>query len=404
LAFEDFIERKWLDALNIPATEPAPWRGDGEKVAGRARTPDKASGSGKGAMRLTGAVNVIEREEAPRSPSPQWNLSFKRKCRARNLIGCDGNHVMLQCEKLLSLGLAERREVLERSGLCTFCLKHSAELECYGKGGLSKPRCTRPGCDREHTPGVHMLMGKDDAGVNFVVGDGDETGNEGEAEDGYEYEDGYGYEYECGGWWVGTVGAMEMLEGMNEPSGITADKGPAQDDDQDEVRGDGQAEWERDFQVNECSEGEMAGDERWDLEPGYPSLGEEGADAPQPEPTQHLPGGLTRPPRPAGAGRLGIRKRPRATTDQQWEEARHSAWLRQMLSDSSSDEDEDEGRYGRFAESGRWMTELYGLPQRPTTTSGGVFRIARAAIFPRLSLLGAGRLGFWEFGEGGTVG
>jgi hypothetical protein len=90
-------------------------------------------------------VNTIEQREAPRSPSPQWSLSFKRKCRARNMIGCDGNHVMLQCEKLLGLGLAERREVLEKSGLCTFCLKHSAELECYGRGGLSKPRCTTPG-------------------------------------------------------------------------------------------------------------------------------------------------------------------------------------------------------------------------------------------------------------------
>jgi hypothetical protein len=97
-------------------------------------------------MRLTGAVNVVEREEDPRPLSPQWDLSFRRKCRARNLIGCDGNHMMLQCEKLLGLGLAERRDTLEKSGLCMFCLKHSAELECYGKGGLSKPRCTCTGC------------------------------------------------------------------------------------------------------------------------------------------------------------------------------------------------------------------------------------------------------------------
>ena len=34
----------------------------------------------------------------------------------------------------------------------------------------------------------------------------------------------------------------------------------------------------------------------------------------------------------------------------------------------------------------------------------GVFWIARAGIFPRSSLLGAGQLGFWEFGKGGTVG
>jgi hypothetical protein len=210
-----------------------------------------------------------------------------------------------------------------------------------------------------------MLMGEDDAGVNLVAGDGVETGDESEAEDGYEYE------YECGGWWVGTVGVMETLEGTGEPSCITADLEPAQGDDQDEVRGDSQAEWERDFQVNECSEGEMAGDEWWDLEPGYPSLGEEGAGAPQPEPPQHLPGGLTRPPRPAGTGQRKLKKRPRAAADQHWEEARQSAWLRQMLSDATSDEDEDEERYGRFAESGRWMSELYGFPQHLTTTSGG---------------------------------
>ncbi len=29
---------------------------------------------------------------------------------------------------------------------------------------------------------------------------------------------------------------------------------------------------------------------------------------------------------------------------------------------------------------------------------------SKSGIFPRSSLLGAGLLGFWEFGEGGTVG
>ncbi len=259
---------------------------------------------------------------------------------------------------------------MERSGLCTFCLKHSAELECYGRGGLSKPRCTRPGCDGEHTPGVHSLMGKDDAEVNLVAGDGNETGDEGEAEGEYECEDGYGYKYEYGGWWVGTIGATEMPEGTDEPSGSTADQEPAQGDDQDKMEDEGQAEWGRSFQVDECSEGEMAGDEQWDLEADHPSLGEEGAGVPLHGSSQHLPGGLTRPPHLAGASRPRIRMRPRTTSDQQWEEARRSFWLRQLLSDDSSDEDEDEEQYGRFAESGRWMTELYGIPQHPTVTSG----------------------------------
>jgi hypothetical protein len=64
-----------------------------------------------------------------------------------------------------------------------------------------------------------------------------------------------------------------------------------------------------------------------------------------------------------------LRKRPETTEDQEWEEARQNAWLRQMLSDTSSDEDEE--RYGRFAESGRWMSELFKIPQRPAATSGG---------------------------------
>jgi hypothetical protein len=62
-----------------------------------------------------------------------WDLSFGRKCRARNLIGCNGDHVMLQCEKLMSLGLAERRDVLEKSGLCMFCLKHGAGVLWQGR-------------------------------------------------------------------------------------------------------------------------------------------------------------------------------------------------------------------------------------------------------------------------------
>jgi hypothetical protein len=69
LAFEEFIERKWQDPLNIAATEPTPWRGDREKGAKGPRVPERAGGEGQGTLRLTGAVNVIERGGAP-GPSP----------------------------------------------------------------------------------------------------------------------------------------------------------------------------------------------------------------------------------------------------------------------------------------------------------------------------------------------
>jgi hypothetical protein len=55
--------------------------------------------------------------------------------------------------------------------------------------------------------------------------------------------------------------------------------------------------------------------------------------------------------------------------DQEWEQARQDAWLREMLTDTS--ESENEEKCGRFAESGRWITELFGIPQQVGTTSRG---------------------------------
>ncbi len=76
-----------------------------------------------------------------------------------------------------------------------------------------------------------------------------------------------------------------------------------------------------------------------------------------------------RPPHPRGAKRKTLRKKVEKTRDQEWDQARQDAWLREMLSDTSDSENEE--RCGRFAESGRWITELIKIPQRPATTSGG---------------------------------
>ncbi len=53
--------------------------------------------------------------------------------------------------------------------------------------------------------------------------------------------------------------------------------------------------------------------------------------------------------------------------DQEWELARQDAWLREMLTDSSGSESKE--KYARFVESGRWIAEMTGIPQRTTTTS-----------------------------------
>jgi hypothetical protein len=150
------------------------------------RPPDRIASTSKGVLKVTGAVNVVVQGATTRPYSPSWDVSFGRKCRARNLIGCDGDHVMLQCKKLMALALNERREVLEKSGLWTFCLKHTADLECYGRGGMSKPRCMQSGCDGEHTPSVHRLMAEEHANVNLVTEGDSEYEDEDEEEDEYE--------------------------------------------------------------------------------------------------------------------------------------------------------------------------------------------------------------------------
>jgi hypothetical protein len=159
-AFEKFIERKWQDALNIAAAEPSPWGTEKEKISSGRGAQDKATYTNRGAPKVTGAVNVIEQETIPRSHSPSWDVSLGRKCRERYLIGCDGDHVLLQYSKLLGMEMGERKEILKKSGLCLFCLKHAVEVECYAQGSFSKPRCTQAGSDGEHTPGVHKLLGR----------------------------------------------------------------------------------------------------------------------------------------------------------------------------------------------------------------------------------------------------
>ncbi len=138
------------------------------------------------------------------------------------------------------------------------------------------------------------------------------------------------------------------------------------------VAGDNsQIEYGHDPMPGKCSSGEMAEDEWWELGSDCPDPKEDESDAGGPEAIQHPLRAVVRSARTGGTGRQKLKKRPRADPDRDWEEARQNAWVRQLLSDDSSDEDESEGRYGRFAESGRWMSELYGLPQHLVPTSGG---------------------------------
>jgi hypothetical protein len=224
-------------------------------------------------------------------------------------------------------------------------------------------------------------MGTGGAGVNLVAGDGGESGEvageyeydyECEYEDNYEAEHGEEYECEYEGLWVGTIGATEVPENTGRSLDTITGRESMQDNGQTETGYKNLGERDYNSQRGVWSGGEEAGDEQWDSEPEAPEPGAEEAEDPRQGPLQQVPGSRPWPAHREGTGRSRAKPRPRAALDQQWEEARRSAWLRQLLSDSSSDEEGGEGeeRFGRFAESGRWMAELYGIPQQPTATLG----------------------------------
>jgi hypothetical protein len=394
-AFEKFVERKWQDALNIAAAELTPWGMEKEKTNYGKGAPDKVTYASRGVPKVTGAVNVIEQETTPRSHSPSWDVSFGRKCHAQYLIGCDGDHVLLQCTKLLGLDLNERNEILKKSGLCLYCLKHAAEVECYGQGGFSKPKCMQAGCDGEHAVSVHKLLGEESAGVNLV------------AEDNYESE-------EDEEWWVDTVRiedkeeeeALEELDETEPEREIRYGTSVSMRKDDSGLEDEFEYFWE----VHTPSDPDEQEEDRWwSPEPPEPSSEEDeeevryltevlqlglqrgGAKREEPSaPEEAAPcvkaGGWIPPGTEQDKGppetperkellrtkkpkRRKLRKKMTRDEDYRWELARQDAWLRELLTDSSGSESEE--KYARFAESGRWITEMTGIPQQTTTTSRG---------------------------------
>jgi hypothetical protein len=395
-AVEEFMERKWQDALNIAAAEPLPWGVEREKTNPGKGTLDKTAYTNRGAPKMSGAVNVVGQQTPPRSHSPSWDVSSGRKCRARYLVGCDGDHVLLQCTKLLELNLDERKEVLRRSGLCLYYLKHAAKVECYGQGGFTKPKCMQTGGNGEHGVSVHRLLGENGASMNLVA--------EGEYESEEDEE-----------WWVGTVrieGEEEEEETMEEVDDSVSER---------EIRyvistlvrkDDSGLEDELEYfwEVPSLSDPYEREEDRW-WSPGPPEpsseedeeevryltevlgLGPQGDKAKEGEPSsptgvepstkgssrapsraeqgREPPGALreAEPPRARKIKRRKLRKKVTRDKDHQWELARQDAWLREMLTDSSGGETEE--KYAKFAESGRWIAEMTGIPQQATTTSRG---------------------------------
>jgi hypothetical protein len=200
-----------------------------------------------------------------------------------------------------------------------------------------------------------MLMGEDDAKVNFVAGSEAEEGFE--AGDEREVECEYKWEYEDGGLWVGTVGAVEMLEWGKEASDTTGVPASVLSGSRPEEEGSSeQNEQESDFQVDGDLEEEATEDEWWGLEAECSGLEDAEVGTLRIEPPHRPPRGTSQSSHSAAAGKRGTRKKQETAADQLWEEARQKARLRQMLSSGFSSEDEDEEQHGG------WVLEFYEPP------------------------------------------
>jgi hypothetical protein len=223
-------------------------------------------------------------------------------------------------------------------------------------------------------------MGEESAGVNLVAEDESEL-EEDEGED------------EDEEWWVGTVGVMEVQDQEEEALKEMVESEPDEGTHLAARDSDSGLEEEPEYPLDTHSANEIAEDGWWSPEPSQPGPKEDEEEgqylmrAQDPEsqgeePTQDRTMGnlrekVTAPdksrqgqsPHPRGAKRRRLKKRVEKTWDQEWEEARQDAWSRQMLSDTSSSEDEES--CGRFAESGRWISELFKISQHPAATSGG---------------------------------
>jgi hypothetical protein len=69
---------------------------------------------------------------------------------------------------LQNLDVETKKNALDESKLCTFCLKHAAGSECYDRGLVSKPACQIPECERQHSERLHKMMASLNASVNTV--------------------------------------------------------------------------------------------------------------------------------------------------------------------------------------------------------------------------------------------
>jgi hypothetical protein len=175
------------------------------------------------------------------------------------------------------------------------------------------------------------------------------------------------------------------------------------------VKDDSRLEVEPQYPSDDCSAGELAEDGWWSPGSTQPCSGEDGAgtqhsmreqspwsrgkQSPHNETTAASSGLHMRQSSCfTSAKRWKLKKKPERTKDREWEEARQDAWLRQMLSDTSSDEDEERNQEDECLSCSRFLNTRQ-LPQEGSVPDRRSRNIPEVVLVRRWAV---GVLGIWK--------
>ncbi len=280
---------------------------------------------------------------------------------------------------------------MEASELCMFCLKHSADAECFDRGGRTKPACVQPRCKGKHAAGVHELLGGVDASVNLITEEGHEIEEDedlyvniariGEEEDDWQEPDdswleldGGESEEQAGVYCVSACvrnddsGLEDELEYFHDVTPPPEEEGAVEvrlwSPGPQELQSEEEDEEENQYLINLLTGGLGTGSNDSELVQSptgaatAPAARDHRALEEGPEEGEGSPLHGNGSPAEKGSKRRTLRKKEVCGEQERWEAARRDEWLRELLMDSS--EDEPEYEYTRFEESSRWIAEMTG--------------------------------------------
>jgi hypothetical protein len=147
-AFWNFVDQKWIDALNIAVAEPAGWG-----TGGRRSTAHESEKRGATeAKKLAQAAVHVTEADGKRQRQGDGGM----RCIFAGAMGCSGQHPPWNCRIFESMQAKEREKVDNQ--LCPFCLLHDRTKTCGTKEKQTNPACNAPGCKGKRIRKLHEFL------------------------------------------------------------------------------------------------------------------------------------------------------------------------------------------------------------------------------------------------------